>query len=185
MQCGWVQYSLSTWRTFHGTFTPGPAIDQWHTFLSHLVPHHQLVSPPASSFGLCAPALSKPKAQTLSQGSSDGLYGKRWGEERITDPWQTNWLQAPPCIIVSGRTLGIRKRLITPSALVESLQVLECHGFEQWVCRCQLNKWCAITHQRLWALQWPVLGDAHKVPLPCPKHWPLRALTAATTCRLL
>lgn len=124
--------------------------------------HHQYPPP--------ALLVSKPKAQALSQGCLDGLYGKRWerrSEEWITDPWQTNWLQAPPCIIVTGRTPGTRGRLITLSACVESLQVLKCHKSEQWICQCQLNKRHAmITHQLLWPPQQPVLRDAHEMFLP-------------------
>lgn len=94
-------------------------------------------------------------------------------------------LQAPPCITVTGRTSGTRKRLITLSACVESLQALKWHEFEQWICQCQLNKRCVITHQLLRALQWSVLRDAHEVLLPRSQHRPVGLLVVVTTYRLL
>lgn len=139
--------------------------------------YRKKVFPPASSFGLYCLSVPNANSTVLSQGVSDGIYDRRWeqcSEEWITDPKQTNRLQAPPRIIVTRRTLGTRRRLITLRTYVEPLQALKCQGFEQWLCQCQLNKQHVIKHQLLQALLWPSLRDTHKALLLCSSsdpHW--------------
>lgn len=68
-------------------------------FISHT--HFSVTSSHSSSILL--PPLSSVIIQVLSQGSSNWFYGETGQqhlEEWVTDPCQTNWLQAALCIIV-------------------------------------------------------------------------------------
>lgn len=128
-------------------------VHTWSSYWSvtHIPQSPHSTSPAGSTSSILLQPLRSVIIQVLSQGSSNGLYGKTGQqhlEEWITDPCQTNRLQAALCIIVTAGTSGSSRRLITLTARVESLQALKYPQLEWWICQ---------------ALQ----REAHKVLLPC------------------
>lgn len=118
-------------------------VHTWYSYLSvthiSLSPHS--TSPAGVTTSILLPPLSSVIIQVLSQGSSNRLYdktGQQHLDEWITDPRQTNRLQAALRIIVTAGTSGSRRRLITLTACEESLQALKYPELEWWICQYQL-----------------------------------------------